>query len=123
MSVDGSSGTPTTRPRHPIGNCTFTGQILLINRSAHLQDLTDEVFQQLHDDPRLGRRRSPFHAVHRAVAGLGFAPPPLLPTGGGGRWPLAQYHAEFANAARVRFERLLPPDNLDWNDVLKKGRG
>ena len=26
-------------------------------------------------------------------------------------------------AARVRFERLRPPDNLDWNDVLKKGTG
>jgi hypothetical protein len=35
----------------------------------------------------------------------------------------AQYHAEFADAARVRFERLRPPDNLDWNDVLTKGRG
>ena len=34
-----------------------------------------------------------------------------------------EYHAEFADAARVRFERLRPPDNLDWNDVLKKGRG
>ena len=35
----------------------------------------------------------------------------------------APYHAEFANAACGRFERLLPPDNLDWNDVLNKGRG
>ena len=61
---------------------TITAQILLINRSARLQDLTDEVLQQLHGDPRLGRRRSPFHAVHRAVAGLGFASPPLLPTRG-----------------------------------------
>jgi hypothetical protein len=35
----------------------------------------------------------------------------------------AQYHAEFAGVAGVRFKRLRPPDNLDWNDVLKKGRG
>jgi hypothetical protein len=30
----------------------------------------------------MGRRRSPFHAVHRAVAGLGFANPPSILTGG-----------------------------------------
>ena len=30
-------------------------------------------FKHLRGDTRLGRRRSPFHAVHRAVAGLGFA--------------------------------------------------
>ena len=48
--------------------------------------------------------------------------PPLLPTAvAGDRY--AQYHAEFANAGCVQFERLLPPDNLDWNDVLKKGKG
>jgi Toprim-like/Protein of unknown function (DUF3991) len=35
----------------------------------------------------------------------------------------AECHAEFAAAARVRFERLRPPDNLDWNDVLKEARG
>jgi hypothetical protein len=35
----------------------------------------------------------------------------------------AECHAEFADAARVRFERLRPPDNRDWNDVLKKARG
>ena len=35
----------------------------------------------------------------------------------------AQFHSEFAAAARVRFERQRPPDDLDWNDVLKKGRG
>jgi hypothetical protein len=35
----------------------------------------------------------------------------------------AEYHAELAGAAGVRFERLRPPDGLDFNDVLKKGRG
>jgi integrase len=61
---------------------TITAQILLVNRSARLQDLTDEVLQHLRGDTRLGRRRSPFHAVHRAVAALGFANPPPIPTGG-----------------------------------------
>ena len=60
---------------------TITAQILLINRSARLQDLTDEVLLRLRGDPRLGRRRS-LHAVHRAVAGLGFANPPPIPTRG-----------------------------------------
>ena len=61
---------------------TITAQILLINRSSRLQDLTDEVLLHLRGDPRLGRRRSPFHAVHRAIAGLGFANPPPIPTQG-----------------------------------------
>ena len=58
---------------------TFTAQLLLINRSARLEDLTDDVFRRLRADPRLGRRRRPFHAVHRAVAGMGFASPPAAP--------------------------------------------
>ena len=61
---------------------TFLAQLLLINRSARLEDLTDEVFRRLRDDARLGRRRRPFHAVHRAVAGMGFASPPAAPTRG-----------------------------------------
>ena len=61
---------------------TFIAQLLLINRSARLEDLTDEVFQRLRDDPRLGQRRRPFHAVHRAIAGMGFASPPVAPTKG-----------------------------------------
>lgn len=34
----------------------------------------------------------------------------------------ARRHAELAAAAGVAFVRLRPPDNLDWNDVLTKGR-
>ena len=59
-----------------------TAQLLLVNRSARLEDLTDEALQHLHGDPRLGPRRGKFHAVHRAVAGLGFANPPAMPTRG-----------------------------------------
>ncbi len=32
-------------------------------------------------------------------------------------------HHELAVAAEVPFARLRPPDGLDWNDVLQKGRG
>jgi hypothetical protein len=35
----------------------------------------------------------------------------------------AEQHAVIAGAAGVRFARLRPPDGLDFNDVLKKGRG
>ena len=35
----------------------------------------------------------------------------------------AEHHAVLAGAAGVRFARLQPPDGLDFNDVLKKGRG
>src|SRR4051812_6403444 len=61
---------------------TVTAQLLLVNRSARLEDLTDEALQHLRGDPRLGRRHGQFHAVHRAVAGLGFAHPPAMPTRG-----------------------------------------
>jgi hypothetical protein len=61
---------------------TVTAQLLLVNRSARLEDLTDEALQHLRGDPRLGRRHGQFHAVHRAVAGLGFAHPPAIPTRG-----------------------------------------
>jgi hypothetical protein len=33
-------------------------------------------------DRRMGWRRSPFHAIHRVVAGLGIADPPAMPTRG-----------------------------------------
>ena len=35
----------------------------------------------------------------------------------------AERHAEIAQAAGVAFRRLRPPNDLDWNDVLKQGRG
>ena len=35
----------------------------------------------------------------------------------------AERHAEIARAAGVAFRRLRPPDDLDWNNVLKRGRG
>ena len=35
----------------------------------------------------------------------------------------AERHAELAADAGIRFERLRPPEGLDFNDVLKQGRG
>ena len=65
-------------------------------------------------------------ALQAIIAGLAGNPDALVASAtdanvAGDRY--ARYHAEFADAARVRFERLRPPDNLDWNDVLKTGRG
>jgi predicted nuclease with TOPRIM domain len=34
----------------------------------------------------------------------------------------AERHAELAAEAGVRFERLRPPEGIDFNDVLKQGR-
>jgi hypothetical protein len=34
----------------------------------------------------------------------------------------AVHHAELADAARVAFARLRPPEGSDWNDVVKAGR-
>ena len=58
---------------------TVVVQALLVNRSARLEDLTTEALQRLFSDPRMGWRRSTFHAVHRAVAALGHAEPPAAP--------------------------------------------
>ena len=52
---------------------------LLVNRSARLEDLTTEAAQRVFNDPRMGWRRSTFHAVHRALAALGHAGPPPAP--------------------------------------------
>ena len=35
----------------------------------------------------------------------------------------AERHAELAANAGIRFERLRPPEGLDFNNVLKQGRG
>ena len=35
----------------------------------------------------------------------------------------AERHAELAADAGIRFERVRPPEGLDFNDVLKQGRG
>ena len=35
----------------------------------------------------------------------------------------AERHAELAADAGIRFERVRPPKGLDFNDVLKQGRG
>jgi hypothetical protein len=34
----------------------------------------------------------------------------------------AERHAEIAAASGLAFRRLRPPDDLDWNDVIKRGR-
>ena len=61
---------------------TFITQLLLVNRSSRLEDLTDEALRRLRGDPRFGRRGKPIYAVHRAIAGMGIASPPTLPTRG-----------------------------------------
>jgi hypothetical protein len=35
----------------------------------------------------------------------------------------AARHAELAAATGVAFERLRPAAGIDWNDVIRKGRG
>ena len=61
---------------------TVVAQLLLVNRSARLEDLTGEALRRLRDDSRMGWRRGAFHAVHPAVAELGPADPPAMPTRG-----------------------------------------
>jgi hypothetical protein len=34
----------------------------------------------------------------------------------------AERHAEIVAASGVPFRRLRPPDDMDWNDVLRQGR-
>lgn len=59
---------------------TVIAQLLLVNRSARLEDVTEEVLCRLRDDLCVGRRGSSLYAIHRAIAGLGFANPPVRPS-------------------------------------------
>jgi integrase len=55
-------------------------QMLLLNRSPMLEDLTAEVLVQLRADPAMGwYLRRDVHGIHRAVAALGYAAPPPAP--------------------------------------------
>ncbi len=57
----------------------MTCQLLLINRSPSLGDLTDDLFERVRRDRLLGGRLDgAIHGVHRAVAELGFVTPPSL---------------------------------------------
>jgi integrase len=100
---------------------TVLVQVLLTNRSAHLEDLTDEALQRLRDSPTMGWRRRPFHAVHRALAGLGIANPPTMPVRG---WRMT---VEGAPAAWMTFvdrwydtSTLAPVVRREYRGILAK---
>ncbi|MFI6729852.1 hypothetical protein [Streptomyces atratus] len=60
---------------------TVLVQIMLINRSPLLQDMTTEALERVRESPALpsGARRGNLHGVHRAIAALGYADPPPKP--------------------------------------------
>ncbi|MFJ3780095.1 tyrosine-type recombinase/integrase [Streptomyces sp. NPDC090075] len=59
-----------------------TCQLLLLNRSPHLEDLDTELFDRVRHDRLLeGTRLNTLHALQRAVAELGFCDPPAPGTG------------------------------------------
>lgn len=62
---------------------TTMAQVLLVNRSPHLEDLSTEALAALRDHPAIGPwAGSPLYGIHRAVAALGHADPPARATGG-----------------------------------------
>jgi integrase len=55
-------------------------QLLLLNRSPMLHELSTAVLDRLHEDPALaGHLGKAFYGVHRAIAALGHAEPPPKP--------------------------------------------
>jgi integrase len=57
-------------------------QVLLLNRSPHLEELTTELFERIRDERLLpDLRLNTLHAMQRAVAELGFCEPPQRMTG------------------------------------------
>lgn len=55
-------------------------EVLLLNRSPLLSDLSGETLLRLREEPALSRwNRDVLHAIHRAVAALGYADPPSEP--------------------------------------------
>ncbi|MFJ9845892.1 tyrosine-type recombinase/integrase [Kitasatospora sp. NPDC101155] len=63
---------------------TVLVQIMLINRSPLLQDMTTDALERVRESPALpyGARRGNLHGVHRAIAALGYADPPPKPVHG-----------------------------------------
>ena len=62
---------------------TIVCELLLRNRSPHLQDLTDDALARLRADAAFAAwAGGPLHGVHRALAALGFATAPAVPTAG-----------------------------------------
>ena len=64
-------------------------------------------------------------ALEAICADLGPCPDTIVESAADANRPgdsFAERHAEIARAAGVAFRRLRPPDDLDWNDVLKQGR-
>ena len=60
-------------------------QVLLLNRSPLLEDLSFEVLTRLRSDPAMGQYfPGDLHGVHRAVAALGLVEPPAAPKYGDG---------------------------------------
>ncbi|MEW2490849.1 tyrosine-type recombinase/integrase [Streptomyces sp. NPDC048411] len=60
---------------------TVLVQIMLINRSPLLNDMTTDALERVRESPALpsGARRGNLHGVHRAIAALGYADPPPKP--------------------------------------------
>jgi len=57
-------------------------QVLLLNRSPHLEDLNTELFEGMRRERLLAAARgNTLHAMQRAVAALGYCDPPLQLTG------------------------------------------
>lgn len=61
---------------------TVLAEALLVNRSGRLEDLGDEAMRRLRDHPSLRHRHGALYAIHRAIAGLGIAEPPRMPSRG-----------------------------------------
>lgn len=59
-------------------------QVLLLNRSPRLEDLSSEVLARLCTDPAMGQTAKDFYGIHRAVAALGHVPLPPAPKYGDG---------------------------------------
>lgn len=98
---------------------TFTAQLLLVSRSARLEDLTDEALRRLRGDPRFGRRGRPIYAVHRAITGMGIASPPALPTRGW-RMPVEGAPAEWVACVDRWFatSTLTPEVRREYRSIL-----
>jgi len=72
------------------------------------------------------RRPGSFGALQAMLARLATIPDAVIASaadanGAGDRH--ADRHAELAGHAGIRFQRLRPPEGLDFNDVLRQRRG
>ena len=102
--------------------------LLLVNRSPFLHDLTGELLQETRASKLIGTRLDiTVYAIHRALASLGYATPPLSPTFTSGQRPARCWARQAGGYRQVSAQIYLacafggPLADLPWTSAGASG--